>query len=106
MAQQIGNFTVTAIKDELVETIQLLPRDCIQGRLAERIVDFAVPPIKEELAEASASGAHPRAHLEAYSGILCATQIEEKLAEVFSTSTSTLWNRACQEAPWSEAAQG
>ena len=49
---------------------------------------------------------HILKHTVAYSGILCATQIEEKLAEVFSTSTSTLRNRAFREVPWSEAAQG
>ena len=47
--------TVPAVKEELEEVIQPLAQDCIQGRLAEHIVDFAVPPINEE---ASASGAH------------------------------------------------
>ena len=48
--------------DTVVEQIVDVP--VLQGQegIAEQIVDFAVPPIKEELAEASASGAHPRAH--------------------------------------------
>ena len=69
-AEHVDHFTVPAIKEDVVEVIQLLLHDCIQGRLAEQMVDFAVPPIKEELAEASAPGAHPRAHCGADSGTL------------------------------------
>ena len=67
-AEHVDHFTVPAIKEDVVEVIQLLLQDCIQVRLAEQMVDFAVPPIKEELTEASASGAHPRAHCGADSG--------------------------------------
>ena len=68
-AEHVDHFTLPAIKEDVVEVIQLLLHDCIQGRLAEQMVDFAVPPIKEELTEASAPGAHPRAHCGADSGI-------------------------------------
>ena len=44
-----------------MDVIQPLPQDCIQGRLAE-VVEFEVLPIKDELTEAPASGAHSRAH--------------------------------------------
>ena len=41
-AEQIVGFTVPAIREELVEAIQSLPQDCVQGRFAEQILDFAV----------------------------------------------------------------
>ena len=61
MAEQSVNFTVPVIKEELAEVIRPPLQDCFRGRLVEQIMDLAAPPVKE-LAEASASGAHPRAH--------------------------------------------
>ena len=72
IAHQIVDFTLQAIKEELIELNQLLLQNCIQGRHSHQFVDFAAPPIKEELAEASASRAHPRAHCGADSGAPCA----------------------------------
>ena len=71
-------FTVWAMEMEFVEVIQLLPQDCIQGWLAEQTLDFAVPPTKEDLAEAAASGGHPREHC----GALLVPLIIEKIAVV------------------------
>ena len=62
-------FHSPSIKEKLVEVIQPLPQDCTQQRLAGEMVKIAVPPIKEELAEASASRAPPQAHRRADSGM-------------------------------------
>ena len=80
-------FAVLAIKEELAEVMQPRPQDCIQGRLAEQIRGF--PPLKEELTEASASRAHPRAHRGAYNGTVCATDERENRGCV-SCSASAL----------------
>ena len=61
MAEQTVDVTVPAIKEELVHAMQHLPQDCIQGRLAEQILDF-VRSTAIKLEEASVPGAHPRAH--------------------------------------------
>ena len=68
VAEQIVDVSVlgSPATEEFVDVIQPLPQDCIQGR---QIVDFAKMPIKEELTEVSASGAHPRAHRGADSDI-------------------------------------
>ena len=60
--------THPSIKEEVVDVIQPLPQDCIQGRLAEQMVKLAVPTRKQKLAEASTSGAHPRPGCRADSG--------------------------------------
>ena len=49
IAELMGDFTVPATKEELADTIRPLPQDCTQGRLAEQIVDFAVPPSRRSL---------------------------------------------------------
>ena len=40
-ADQMVDFRVPAVKGELVEVIQFQLQDCIQGRLAEQMMDFS-----------------------------------------------------------------
>ena len=83
--------TVLAIKEELVEVIQPLPSGLHSKTACGVIVDFAVPPIKQQ-AEASASGAHPRAHRGADSDTLrAADQGANRGFE--SVSASGTWMR-------------
>ena len=79
-------FHSPSIKEKLVEVIQLLPQDCTQQRLAEEMVEVAVSPIKEELAEASSSRAPPRAHRGAAMGIPRATEQNENRGGVSASA--------------------
>ena len=74
------DFFSPGSQEELVQVVQPLLQDCVQGWFAEQIVDFAVPPVNQEITEASASGGHPRAHRDQ-------------------------WTRASQEVPTTEVAK-
>ena len=67
--QVVDDSMPQVVIDTVVEQIDVVSVLEFQEGVAEQIVDFAVPPIKEELAETSLSGAHPRAHGGADSGI-------------------------------------
>ena len=84
-------------KEEPAEVIQSLRQDCIQGRLAGQIMDFALPPMEEVT---SCIQWHSSCHRSKRKRRLCARLCFR------SASTSTWWTRASQEVPSSEVAQG
>ena len=48
---QIVRVPVPQIQEQMVESVQMIPRELSPERIEEQIVDIPLPPIVEEIAE-------------------------------------------------------
>ena len=49
--EQIVHVPVPQIQEQIVGSVQVIPRELFPERMEEQIVDILVPPIVEEMAE-------------------------------------------------------